>query len=183
LIEAIGTGQMDHDSLTRIGYRYLLGLFYFKGAPHMTTMLSKVVIVIVLLACSLSARADDLRAAMEAANAQWLRAFNTPNPAAFPDLYTSDAVLLFQGAPSVKGAEAIGQFWAARIKLGLRDHGFEILDTWADGKYAYQWARASAVLVKPTGERITVGGNTVRIFEKQGDGTWKTRIHMFNRPD
>jgi uncharacterized protein (TIGR02246 family) len=148
----------------------------------MRTVLSKVAVVIIL-AFSSPVRADDLRAAMEAANAQWLAAFNTPNPAAFPALYTSDAVLLFQGSPTVKGAEAIGQFWASRIKLGVRDHGFELLDTWADGRYAYQWARASAVLVKPTGERITFVGNTLRIFEKQNDGAWKIKIHMYNRPE
>jgi uncharacterized protein (TIGR02246 family) len=146
----------------------------------MRTAFSKIVVMIVLLASSPPVRADDLRAAMEAANADWLTAFNTPNPAAFPGLYTSDAVLLFQGSPPVKGPEDIGQFWASRIKLGVRDHGFEILDVRADGKYAYQWARASAVLAKSTGERIMLGGNTLRVFERQADGTWKTRIHMFN---
>ena len=123
-------------------------------------------------------RADDIRAAMEAANAKWLAAFNTPDPSAFPALYTADAVVLFQGTPPVRGPEAIGQFWGSRIKLGLKDHGFEILEAWADGKYAYQWARASVVLVKETGESRTFIGNTLRIFEKQTDGTWKTKVHM-----
>jgi ketosteroid isomerase-like protein len=143
----------------------------------------KIAVVILLLTSAPSARADVLRAAMEAANARWLAAFNTPNPAAFPALCTADAVVLFQGAPPVTGPEAIGQFWASRIKLGLKDHGFEILEAWGDGKYAYQWARASVVLVKETGERTTLVGNTVRIFEQQNDGTWKTKVHMFNRPN
>ena len=92
-------------------------------------------------------------------------------------------MVLFHGAPPVRGPDAIGQFWAARIKLGLKDHAFEILETWADGKYAYQWAKASVVLAKETGEKTTFVGNTLRIFERQNDGTWKTKVHMFNRPN
>lgn len=44
-----------------------------------------------------SALAADLRAAMEADNARWLAAFNTPNPADFVAMYTSDARLLPPG--------------------------------------------------------------------------------------
>jgi hypothetical protein len=55
--------------------------------------------------------ADDVRLAMEAANVQFLAAFNTPNPSAFLPLYTADAVLFFQGSPPVRGPEAIKQFW------------------------------------------------------------------------
>ena len=73
-------------------------------------------------------RADDIRPAMEAANARFVAAFNTPDTAAFPDQYTADAVLFFQGAPPVTGPEAIRQFWEARIKLGGRDVKFEIID-------------------------------------------------------
>ena len=191
--ESLSQKQKMHFALTAAAYLYenILSfasqcdshLFILQESADMRTLFSKVAVVIILLSGISSLRADDLRAAMEAANAQWLTAFNTPNPAAFPDLYTLDAVLLFQGSPTVRGAEAIGQFWAARIKLGVRDHGFELLDTWADGNHAYQWARASAVLVKPTGERITFVGNTVRNIENQNDGTWKTKIHMYNRPE
>jgi ketosteroid isomerase-like protein len=160
-----------------------LHLAQFAGGERtMRNVLWKVAVIIMFLA-SAPLRADDVRAAMEAANAQWLTAFNAPNPAAFPALYTENAVVLFQGAPPVKGPEAIGQFWAGRIKAGVKDHGFEILETWGDGKYAYQLARASAVLVKATGERTTFIGNTLSIFEKQNDGTWRTKVHMYNRPD
>ena len=41
--------------------------------------------------------ADDIRPAMEAINAKFLAAFNTPNAAAFPALYTDDAILIFPG--------------------------------------------------------------------------------------
>jgi uncharacterized protein (TIGR02246 family) len=128
------------------------------------------------------ARADDVRPAMEAANAQFLAAFNTPNPSAFLPLYAADAVLFFQGAPPVKGPEAIKQFWESRIKAGVRDHTFDIMEIGTDGKYAYQVTNTTVQLVRSPGEKTLIAGHTVRIFEKQSDGTWKAKIHMYNRP-
>jgi uncharacterized protein (TIGR02246 family) len=136
-----------------------------------------------LLAPGKVARAEDIRPAMETANAQFLAAFNTPNPSAFLPLYTKDSVLFFQGAPPVTGPEAIKQFWESRIKLGVRDHTFDIIETGADAKYAYQVTKNTVQLVRDTGEKTLTAGHTVRIFEKQNDGTWKIKIHMFNRPD
>ena len=126
-------------------------------------------------------RADDIRPAMEAANARFLAAFNTPSPSAFLPLYTKDSVLFFQGVPPITGPEAIKQFWESRIKLGLRDHTFDIIETGADGNYAYQVTKNTVQLVRDTGEKTLTTGHTVRIFEKQNDGTWKIKIHMFNQ--
>ena len=65
--------------------------------------------LLVALAAVGSARADDLRAVMEADNARWLAAYNTNTPAAFPAMYTKDAVVLPPGAQPVDGREAIGK--------------------------------------------------------------------------
>ena len=66
------------------------------------------------------ARADDLRAAMEADNTRWLVAYNTNNPAAFSGMYTQDAVVLPPIAPPVNGREAIEKFWEDRLRRGNR---------------------------------------------------------------
>jgi ketosteroid isomerase-like protein len=137
----------------------------------------------VLLVVVTAARAEDLRSAMEAANAQFLKAFNTPDPAGFLPLYTSDAVLLFTGAPPVHGPEAIKRFWESRIHAGARDHWFELIETGADGRYAYQLSHNGLQLIRDTGEKTSISGYTVRVFERQSDGTWKAKIHMFNRQD
>jgi ketosteroid isomerase-like protein len=131
----------------------------------------------------LDARADDIRPAMESANTQFLAAFNTPNPSAFLPLYTTGSILFFQGAAPVAGPEAIKQFWESRIKIGARDHTFDIIETAAHGNYAYQVTRTTIQLVRDNGEKTLISGHTVRIFEKQSDGTWKTKIHMYNRPN
>jgi SnoaL-like domain len=57
-----------------------------------------------------SVRAGELRSEMEAANKDFLTAFNAPNPAAFLSQYTPDAVLIFNGGPPITGPEAIKEF-------------------------------------------------------------------------
>jgi uncharacterized protein (TIGR02246 family) len=125
--------------------------------------------------------ADNLRAEMEVANSEWLTAYNTLNGAAFAAMYTRDATVLPPGAQPIVGADAIGQFWADRIKGGnRRNHTFEIVSIQRDGRYAYQVARWTLDVVNDKGETTKMAGNTVRIFERQPDGKWLTKIHIFN---
>ena len=120
-------------------------------------------VLLVALAAVGSARAEDLRAVMEADNARWLAAYNTNDPAAFPAMYTNDAVVLPPGAQPVNGQQAIGKFWEDRLKPGNRkDHTFEIVSIRKDGQYAYQEARWTLNIINKTGEPTKVSGNTVR---------------------
>ena len=136
--------------------------------------------LLALVAASAAAQTDKLREAMEADNARWLAAFNTPKPAAFPAMYTQDAILLPSGKQPITGPEAIKQFWEGTIKSGVRDHTFELISTRADGKYAYQIAGWTVNFVKEGGTKVPLSGNTVRIFERQADGKWLTKVHIFN---
>ncbi|HEY6823751.1 MAG TPA: nuclear transport factor 2 family protein [Steroidobacteraceae bacterium] len=127
------------------------------------------------------AQGSDLRAQMEAANASFLAAYNTQNGAAFKGMYTPDAMLFAPSTQPLVGAEAIGAFWADRIKGGNRkNHTFEIVSVWADGRFAYQVARYTVDVVNDKGEIFKSVGNTVRIFERQADGKWLTKVHIFN---
>lgn len=137
--------------------------------------------LLLMFATAASAWAEDFRAVMEADNVRWLAAYNTRNLAAFPAMYTEDAVVLPPGTQPVTGRDAIGQFWENWIKRGNRkDHTFEIVSVQQDGKYAYQVARWTVVVVKDNGETTQLSGNTVRIFERQVDGKWLTKVHIFN---
>jgi uncharacterized protein (TIGR02246 family) len=132
-----------------------------------------------LLMLGSSARADDLRTAMEASNQQWLKAFNTPNTAAFPAMYTDDAVLIPGGSPVAIGPEAIKQFWEGAIKAGFKDHTFEIVETRADGNLAYLLSTWTVNLAKSGGEVGKMTGHTLRVLVKQNDGSWRTKVHTF----
>lgn len=134
-----------------------------------------------LSGCATSRQADDVRPAMEMVNARWNAAFNTGNAQAFPAMYTKDAVVLPPGGkPVTGGPEAIAQFWDGIIKLGVKEHSFTIVSAYSDGKYAYQVARWTASLVKSPGEKAPLSGNNVRVFERQLDGSWRTKVHIHN---
>lgn len=124
----------------------------------------------------------NLRAAMVEENARWLSAFNTQDPEGVRATYTEDAVLVPPGAPMAKGRAEIGKFWETRMESGVRDHTFEMVDAFSDGKYAYQVAKWTAVLVKrEANERVPLSGNNLRVFERQSDGAWKVKAHIFVR--
>jgi|SRR5215475_7212846 len=131
------------------------------------------------------AGAEDLRSAMEADNARWLAAFNTNAPAVLAAMYTTDAIVLPPGPAGtqpVNGSQAIGKFWEDLLKIGDRkDHTWEIVSVQQDGQYAYQVARLTLDMRNKNGGFTNVSGNTLRIFERQPDGTWLTKVHIFNR--
>src|SRR5262245_31625279 len=88
---------------------------FARGGGAMRNKLWAVVAILLLVLAGNSVRAAELRAEMEAANKDFLTAFNAPNPAAFLAQYTPDAVLIFNGGPPITGPEAIKEFWESRI--------------------------------------------------------------------
>lgn len=145
-----------------------------------TRVLAVCVLFISFLAMPL-ARAENLRAAMEGFNARWLQAYNTNTPQAFLDMYTIDAVLMPPSSPPINGREAITKFWEDRLKPGTRkNHTFEILSAEQDGKTAYQVNRWTLDVIKDTGETTKMSGNSARVFERQDDGRWLIKVHIFN---
>jgi len=101
------------------------------------------------------------------------------------NLYVSTPVLPAKsGVARIRGRERIKQFWESRIKLGVRDHTFDIIETEADGKYAYQVTKNTVHLCATPVERLSRAA-TVRIFEKQNDGTWGNKnphVQIAGRP-
>jgi uncharacterized protein (TIGR02246 family) len=138
--------------------------------------------LLIALAAAGSARAEDLRAAMEADNARWEAAFNTSTPSALAALYAKDAVMLPPGTQPVNGRQAIGQFWESLLKPGDRkDIKFEIVSLQQDGQHAWHVDRYSINIADSGGRPTKVMGEAVRVFERQPDGTWLTTVHIFNR--
>jgi ketosteroid isomerase-like protein len=124
---------------------------------------------------------SDLRSQMEAANAAFLSAYSSQSRTAFKSIYTPDAMLLPPSSQPLVGADAIGNFWADTIKNGKRTNPtLQIVSVSAEGRYAYQIARYTVDTVDAQGATSKVAGNAVRIFEKQPDGKWLTKVHIFN---
>jgi ketosteroid isomerase-like protein len=107
---------------------------------------------------------------------------HTNGPAAsLAALYTEDAVLMPPNVQHIAGADAIGKFWSDHIKDGhLKNHSFEIVSINRDRKYAYQVASWTLDVINDKGETAKRSGNTVRIFERQTNGKWLTKVHIYN---
>jgi ketosteroid isomerase-like protein len=122
------------------------------------------------------AQMEDLRAMMEADNTEWLAAFNTGDVDQLGAKYAEQATVVDPQQGPIQGVDAIKRYWSEGIK-GATDHTWEIVYMYQRGELAYQIATWT---VKSGGQLYA--GNTVRIFERQSDGRWLTKVHMFNSP-
>ena len=48
-----------------------------------------------------------------------------------------------------------------------------------DGNLTYLLSTWTVKQVKADGDAGSMSGNTLRVLEKQGDGSWKTKSHTF----
>ncbi len=84
------------------------------------------------------------------------------------------------GLKPITGSEEITKFCESRLKPGnKKDHTFEIISIAQDGKLAYQINRWSVVFIKDNGEKTLLLGNLSRIFERQDDGSWRIKLHIY----
>lgn len=139
---------------------------------------------IALLVCSMTAlvfaaqaeEPKDLQAPMEENNSKWLAAYNSQDAEALGDMYSEDALLIAAGSQPIRGAKDIEAYWATDVR-DYGDHTWQILDTHSEGDLAYQVAEWTAA-ERAGGQKYS--GNTVRVLERQSDGQWLTKIHMFS---
>ena len=119
---------------------------------------------------------ESFRAAMEANNSKWLQAYNTQDAATLGKMYAEDAILIAAGSQPIHGAKDIEAYWAEDVQ-GYADHTWKILETRGASDLAYQVAEWT---VAERGSGTQYSGNTVRVLERQPDGEWLTKVHMFS---
>jgi len=136
--------------------------------------------LIFLMAANASSWAQDLRSEMEAANAEWLAAYNAQQGPSLATMYSNDATLLPPDSPPISGAAAIGKYWSDDIKSGnFKNHTWKILSIQQAGKDVVQLATFTIDFVKD-GQTTHYQGNTVRVLEKGANGKWLTKVHIYN---
>jgi ketosteroid isomerase-like protein len=137
-------------------------------------------VVLVLLSATISyVRADPLTADMNKLNAQWDAAINDPNFDALLPMYADDASLMPPGSAPVSGPIAVRDFFAKR-GTSVRNHKLELVEIVPMGVYAYVTSRFKASLVRD-GETTALSGSTVKLYERQANGEWKVKSHIFVR--
>jgi len=123
---------------------------------------------------------SDIRKVIEANNSKWNDAFNRGDARTLAALYVNDAKLLPPTNAVVSGSQAIQAFWESLIKNGFGNHAIDIVEVRAVGDVAYEAAKWRATGPGKDGGQQSYAGNLVNVFERQRDGTWKSRLHTWN---
>jgi ketosteroid isomerase-like protein len=143
------------------------------------SLLSYALLLILTCTCVGYAEADPLADEISSAAAKWDAAINNADFDALLPLYTADGRLMPPGAQPVTGPLAIRDFFAGRGR-SVRNHKVELVDVLPSGNYAYTTSHFTATLV--VNEKATpISGSTVRLLERQPDGQWKIKSHIFVR--
>ena len=135
--------------------------------------------LLLVISCVARAWADPLADEMTTMNARWDAAINNADFDALLPMYTADARLIPPGAQPVTGPMAIRNFFAGRGR-SVSNHKLELVDVLSIENYAYVTSHFTATLV--VNEKATsISGSTVRLLERQSDGRWKMKSHIFVR--
>lgn len=122
----------------------------------------------------------DARSTVATSNEKWNSAFNAGEATAVAALYTADATVLPHTHDVVRGVDAIRDFWKSVIEAGFKNHSIELIDVHAQENLIVEIAKWQAEGPGEGGRRQSFGGSLVNVFERQGDGSWKCRLHIWN---
>lgn len=123
---------------------------------------------------------SDIQGIVRANNDTWNEAFNRGDAAAVASLYTDDATVLPHTHDVVSGRGKIQEFWTSVIGAGFKDHSIQLLDVHVDGNLACEIAKWAATGPGEGGQPHSYGGSLVNVYERQTDGSWKCRLHIWN---
>jgi ketosteroid isomerase-like protein len=119
---------------------------------------------------------DDVAKAYQA----WDDSFNKGDAATLGSAYLPDAKVLPPTHSVVSGTAEIERFFASLFQSGVTSHKLDVIEASGDGRFVYGTARWSAAGKGTNGSPQSLGGFATHVFERQGDGSLKLRLHTFN---
>lgn len=122
-----------------------------------------------------SARSEDVRSAIEAANRAFGAAVRKGDHLAVGELYSEDARVIPPGAEVVRGRAAITEFWKQGLAAGLSDAVLSTVDVESAGDVAYE--TGTARITNRDGQ--TSQARYLVVWKKE-DGSWKLHRDIWN---
>ena len=89
---------------------------------------STALMMVAMLGLTAPAAADDVRAAIEQVNSQFVEAFKAGDAATIASLYTDTAKMLPPDATEIAGHDAIQNLWQSWMDDGLKDLTLEAME-------------------------------------------------------
>jgi uncharacterized protein (TIGR02246 family) len=126
------------------------------------------------------ARADDVRAAIEAGNAKFMADYAAGDTKALALAYTEDAVMLPPDATRVAGHAAIEALWKSWIDAGMKNLTLKAIEVDSNGDLAYEIGEFTLQVPVEGGNPTTATGNYVVVWKRGKDGVWRMKIDTWN---
>ena len=123
-----------------------------------------------------AADANELRSAIEAANAQFSAAAAKGDAAALAALYTVDGQVMPAGSDPVRGQAAIQKFWAGALNSGVAAVVLKTVEVYGHGRVATE---VGEYQLQDKGGKTLDHGKYIVIWRSVGDG-WKLLRDMFS---
>jgi uncharacterized protein (TIGR02246 family) len=144
-------------------------------------MLQSILFAIVgVIGFTMPVAAEDVRAAIDQANARFVEAFKAGDAAAIAGFYTENAKMLPPDASEVAGREAIQKFWQSWIDDGLKNLTLEASDVEADGDLAYEIGEFSIQAPAANDAMATATGNYLVVWKRGSGGDWQLHVDTWN---
>ena len=115
---------------------------------------------------------NDIRTADDAFENQ----FRQGDAASLAELYTTDGMLMPTGSESIRGNQAIRDFWQGAMNMGIKDVKLDILEVELHGDAAFEAGRYQ---LKGANGEVMDEGKYVVIW-KQEKGRWKLHRDIWN---
>jgi uncharacterized protein (TIGR02246 family) len=117
---------------------------------------------------------------VKATYAAWGAAFAKSDAKAIAALYSDDALFLPTNHEVMKGPAGVEKFFSGLFGMGATGHKLELIEARGDGNLLYGAAKWSANGKDASGKDQPWGGVATHVFERQGDGSLKIKLHTFN---
>jgi uncharacterized protein (TIGR02246 family) len=133
-----------------------------------------------------SAQSPDTRAAdqsaIRAASTAWSQASAAKDVDKSISFYTEDVVMMPPKAPVANGKEAARQGWTQMLALPGPDLTFQTtsVEVARSGDLAYETGTYDFAITDKKGKVTDEKGKYVVVWKKQGDGSWKAAVDIYN---
>lgn len=127
-------------------------------------------------------KGPDVKTSIEAANQQFIKAFNLGDSSAVAALYTDTAAVLPPGGEMVVGHDAVLAHWKTAIAGGMKVTKLTTMSVERHGVIAREIGRFSAEVPGADKKMVPIEGKYVVVW-KEIKGVWKldTDIWNFNK--
>lgn len=120
--------------------------------------------------------ADEVRSAIEAANAQFSATAAKGNGAGLAALYAADGEVLPAGSDPIRGSDAIQKFWQAALDSGIAGVGLRTIDIFGHGPTATEVGQYE---LRDKAGNVIDHGKYIVVWRHEG-GKWKLLRDMFS---